>query len=443
METHVTGQGWGTHRIVDVGCWWAAKAPKRGGRMPIRVLMAAFVCLGFAAPAEAGTTWIGAQLHFPLPSRDSRVQIGATALKDARMPEERGLTMPEWKDKVVATGSAVGAKVTSVFKRTPSRPPVPDDGAQAPDEVQGADGKVVAQPSRSPASAKRKRKGAHAKGRRGKKRAEATLWDSAKESFKQTVKETVAEEVKETPVGSALETLRAVGARVKEGATKVGAGAAKAVNRAIEGNPEDEREELDENGIPIPRPVLVPKPAGPSLQERIDKAGAAIEKAVKGLAEGAARTTSSSASDSSSSSSTAIEPPAPLTEEEAAAAEEAERKAAADRVDVEAGAKAAAQVASEVAGNIGRKMKGGLSAVGSWLQGPGSPDFSKRRRANASGEVVEAKEATVEMPSSSEAPSSTEAPPTPPTGVPAPAADVEHVAQDFDDASDASDEVDN
>jgi hypothetical protein len=48
------------------------------------------------------------------------VQIGATALKDARMAEERGLTMPEWRDKVVATGSAVGAKVTSVFKRTPS-----------------------------------------------------------------------------------------------------------------------------------------------------------------------------------------------------------------------------------------------------------------------------------------------------------------------------------
>lgn len=257
------------------------------------------------------------------------VQMGATALRDARLPEERGLTMPEWRDKVVAAG----ARVSSVFKRTPARPAegVDTSGAKAPDEVQRADGTTVASSS---AAKRKRRKGAHAKGRRGKKRREATLWDSAKESFKQTVKESVREEVNETPVGSALETLKSVGAKVKEGATKVGAGAAKAVNRAIEGNPSSDADapELD---------AAAPKP--------------------------------------------------PLTEEERARLDAERAKREADRVDVEAGARAAAQVASEVAADLGRKMKGGLSAVGSWLQGPGSPDYGKRRRANPTGEVVDAK----------------------------------------------------
>lgn len=44
--------------------------------MPIRILMLTFACLAFAAPAEAGTTWVGAQLHFPVPARD----IGDTQL---------------------------------------------------------------------------------------------------------------------------------------------------------------------------------------------------------------------------------------------------------------------------------------------------------------------------------------------------------------------------
>lgn len=38
--------------------------------MPIRILMLTAACLAFAARAEAGTTWVGAQLQFPVPASD-------------------------------------------------------------------------------------------------------------------------------------------------------------------------------------------------------------------------------------------------------------------------------------------------------------------------------------------------------------------------------------
>jgi len=44
--------------------------------MPIRPLLLTIACVALAAPAGAGTTWIGAQLHFPMPARD----IGDTPL---------------------------------------------------------------------------------------------------------------------------------------------------------------------------------------------------------------------------------------------------------------------------------------------------------------------------------------------------------------------------
>src|SRR5512134_3016610 len=48
--------------------------------MPTRILMATFACLALAAPAEAATTWIGAQLHVPVPARDiGDTQLGAGA----------------------------------------------------------------------------------------------------------------------------------------------------------------------------------------------------------------------------------------------------------------------------------------------------------------------------------------------------------------------------
>ena len=280
------------------------------------------------------------------------VQIGAVALKDARLPDERGLTMGEWRDRVVATGSSVGARVGAMLKRDRKQDPVDlhvkEAGARPPDEVQRPDGTVEhfaakASPRPSPRS---KRKGAHAKGRRGKKRKDASLWDSAKESFKQTVKETVVEEVNKTPMGSALEALKGVSAKVKSGATTAATATATFVKRGIEGNPEPQ-----DGSKPVP-----------SLQQRLDAAGAAIEKAVKNATDA---------------------PP-----------EGAEDAPAPDIEPISPRANKNVEAVAEVAAEVAVKVKSGLAAVGSWLQGPGAPGYKKApRAADADAEVVDAKDA--------------------------------------------------
>jgi hypothetical protein len=55
---------------VVVGRCPATVAAIRGERTPIKILMLTFACLAFAPPAEAGATWAGVELHFPVPARD-------------------------------------------------------------------------------------------------------------------------------------------------------------------------------------------------------------------------------------------------------------------------------------------------------------------------------------------------------------------------------------
>ena len=49
-------------------------------RMPRRIFPLLFSCLVFASPAVAGSTWLGAQLHFPTPACDvGNTQLGVDA----------------------------------------------------------------------------------------------------------------------------------------------------------------------------------------------------------------------------------------------------------------------------------------------------------------------------------------------------------------------------
>jgi hypothetical protein len=63
--------------------------------MRIRILRLTFACLVFAAPAEAGTTWVGAQLHFPVPARD----IG-----DTQLGVGAGVTLTQMTNAYVGVG---------------------------------------------------------------------------------------------------------------------------------------------------------------------------------------------------------------------------------------------------------------------------------------------------------------------------------------------------
>jgi hypothetical protein len=64
--------------------------------MPIRIFIATLACLAFAAPSMAGTTWVGAQLHFPVPARD----IG-----DSQLGMGAGVTLTQMKHANVGVGA--------------------------------------------------------------------------------------------------------------------------------------------------------------------------------------------------------------------------------------------------------------------------------------------------------------------------------------------------
>ncbi len=64
--------------------------------MPRRILTLVFSCLVFTTPAEAGTTWLGAQLHFPTPAGDiGNTQLGVGA----------GVTITHMQNAYVGVGA--------------------------------------------------------------------------------------------------------------------------------------------------------------------------------------------------------------------------------------------------------------------------------------------------------------------------------------------------
>lgn len=64
--------------------------------MPIKIVLLTFACVASAAPAAAGTTWLGAQLYFPAPARD----IG-----DTQLGVDAGVTLTQMKNAYVGVGA--------------------------------------------------------------------------------------------------------------------------------------------------------------------------------------------------------------------------------------------------------------------------------------------------------------------------------------------------
>lgn len=334
------------------------------------------------------------------------VQMGAVALQDVRAADDRGLTAAEWRANVVASARGARARVAEVFSRTaPAPAPRARDGARAPDEVQSQEGTA---PAPAPAAttsvhgskardakvqgstkghgskghgskgqgtpAARKRSGAHAKGRTQgraghRRRPQASLWDSARESLRQTVRDTVREEVKESPVGAALETLKTVGEKVREGASTAATAAHGALQKVLEA------------GESATRATTAAPPDG----ER----GQNVTSSTSG--------TSTAGADDDGR---AAEAP-PTTDGRGVpgvASGDASAPGATTSVDVQ---------------EVARKVRAGADAVGTWLQGPGTPGYpsARVRRSGTAADVVEAKDA----PAPSPAPADDAPQPTEPT----------------------------
>jgi hypothetical protein len=306
------------------------------------------------------------------------VQLGALALADAKLPDNRGITVGEWRDAVVARG----ASVASVFKRKPKAPVDVDDGARLPDEVQAKDGTTVSK------RAKKKKRN------RAKDMPPATLWDSAKESFRQTVKETVHEEVKNTPVGGALDALKSVGAKMKEGASVV----VENVEKVAQDVSDEVAKGVDKNKDPKDT-------VGAKIGSKLSDFRLAIDAAIETV-----RKTPPAANALTEDASTTMPPPAdgpPSAPDELAVqpgAVEEQRGAPILEAELDPSSAGESQGVEKQPidpEKVKQKLKNGFDAVSNWFQaqaGPSSPPkrdptAPKRVRPAAPGDdVVEAKD---------------------------------------------------
>jgi len=66
--------------------------------MPTKILVLTFACLAVAAHAEAGATWVGTQMHIPVPARD----IG-----DTQLGLDAGVTLTRMTNAHVGVGADV------------------------------------------------------------------------------------------------------------------------------------------------------------------------------------------------------------------------------------------------------------------------------------------------------------------------------------------------
>ncbi len=260
--------------------------------------------------------------------------------RETKLLLDRGITLAEMRDTVAAQLKGLGSSVSAVFARAPAPTRA---GAREPDEVDG-----VQNPS-AQARSKKKR-------RRGRRRPQASLWDSAKESMRQTVKETVRDEVKGTPLGKVGEAAGGAYDVVKKAGASLRDGAQAAFQKAR---------------------AALPPDAGAQWVASADQLGRSVALQVEAAAKSASQAMSEAAPHEGLSPDAAVEAARPSTER--------------DSTERDSTLAASPSASSTLASTV----NDGVTTLGNWLKGPGAPGYNrpKRVRANVDGDVVEAKDA--------------------------------------------------
>lgn len=325
------------------------------------------------------------------------IALGTVAKADAAEPFVASMTWTQWSQAVRERGRRLVDGLLGGRKKAV----VDDDGARLADEVVTADGqrsspaKTARKAAKKTVNGKVKKKTA-ARGKRGRRR-QATLFESAKESLRQVVKEEVKKTVDDTVESTGLkgavdtikqasdnvgETVKDVGQKIKDalpedagekiqsGARSLFEGARKQAARLRDSIQLALAEEKAERERLALEARQAPPPADDAEADVIDMING--EPATQLPA-------ASTVDDGSETSALAIRPPSDLAVQQVPLdAEEAPKEG---------------MSAEDVATVVADKVSGSVQKLGSFLVGPGHPDYkSSRTRRQSSGDVVEAKD---------------------------------------------------
>ena len=353
---------------------------------------------------------------------DPPVVIGTVAKREAAEDFVPGLTGAQMLQNIKDSGKSV----VDFFSRK-KKPVEGDEGGLVPDEVKTADGKTTKPKKTKPLTPAERRR------RRGKRRRQATLFESAKESFRQVVKEetnkVVDEKIEQTGLKKAAEALKqageTVGGSVKEaasrvqesipedanekiqaagksflaGARKLGQSLGKSIQSGVQALQEQSAQLSQDqkiidvevtpiestrdagqilapppNAIPTPMPTVGDDPSSPpSSPPSSASTSSALTSTTSTTPTASTTSTSSTASTALTSSSSATPPESPpLPVHEGMTAEQ-----------------------------LGEKVSDGVKKIGAFLSGPGNPGYQKSGRigqGGGGGDVVEAKDPTPRQP---------------------------------------------
>ncbi|MDP2343960.1 MAG: hypothetical protein Q8O67_23585 [Deltaproteobacteria bacterium] len=299
---------------------------------------------------------------------DPPLVLGTVAKRDGADDFVPGLTGKQWLQGIKDGGQAFVDFITRKKK------PVIDDGGLVPDEVVAKDGtrlkvdKTKAKRKLTPSQLRRQRR------REAGKRKQASLFDSAKESFRQVVKEEASKAIDEKVESTGLNK---VGDALKTAGEKVGGAVKDAATKIKEGIPEDTQEQV-KGGL---------QSAGKSFLAGAKKLGQSVSQTLQSLQQEVSSSSSSSslqdsaqdalpgdAIDSSSALQT-IEPPPAVTPPPAPSIP------------------SEGFTAEQTGEKVGDKVQDGVQKIGAFLSGPGNPGYKKGGRiGSGGGDVVEAKD---------------------------------------------------